>query len=314
MIVTNLCAAESKRGFYVLAKSGAVFHVESQKLVGRVQLNDRPPKAIMSVSFDPVTNHLYVLDQPDLERGGIFVIDAKSLRQKKRLPGATFVFTDTRDDAEQLYLEFPESYPRNQIALIDRHSMQWVKTPTEYLWQSCLKLSIDSTRAQELSKERVLDSKFYDQRCYSRDGIIASQVFRTRETNGIYGFRQISVGKTSTALSITNIRALEGECAMNTEKVICWPWRLSKRSRAELIDLATAQIHKVPFKKEDAPNGPADIFSVGKDYLVLQVGNNSTDFKYYIASDSTGWDLKPYDDLNKIKGEWLMNMYEIERR
>jgi len=301
-----------------VAKSGTVFRVVDQKPVGHIKLNEMSPASIMSVSFDPIANNLYVVDSPYLDRGGMFVIDAKSFRQKKFLESANMIYLPTRDVEQQLGIGFKNPALNDRFQTIDRVTLRLGGVSKNVPQVNCLSLSPSSKRGRELQAEQILNDKFhYTYECFSQDGLYASQIFRTQNqsnSNGHYGFRQISVDKPSSSLSKSNIRAQEGECAMNTEKVICWPWRLSKRSRAELIDLATAQIHKVPFKKEDAPNGPADIFSVGKDYLVLQVGNNSTDFKYYIASDSTGWDLKPYDDLNKIKGEWLMNMYEIERR
>jgi len=315
ILVSPLSIAEQGRRLFVVAKSGVVFNVASQKLVGQIKLNEKPPASIMRVSFDPVANNLYIVDQPFLEHGGIFVIDAKSLRQKKFLAGVQHVTTEASDEARQLEIMFSDIAKTNESLLVDRISLKLGKGWIEYPWIDCLNLSKHAKRRRELFAERsMIDKTFFAQGCFSRDSKIASQIFIGIDQPSYYAFRQIGLNKASTPLTITSIGVQEGECAMNVEKAICWPWQLSKQSRAELIDLSTGQIRKIPTRVEDAPIGPAAVLATGKDFIVLQVGNNATDYKYYIASDSNQWDLKPYDDLNKVKGEWLVSMYEIENR
>jgi hypothetical protein len=308
-------AAERAPQLHVLTKSGTVFRVVDQKPIGNIKLNEKPPVSIMSVSFDPIANNLYVVDAPYLEHGGIFVIDAKSLRQKKFLARAQRVITSATDDAQQLEIQFGDIANANELLLIDRVSLKLGKIWMEYPWIDCLDVGNQPKRMQELLAERkILSKKLYAHGCYSRDGETAGQMFTQQSVPNFYTLRQIQVNQRNTPFVVASVGVQNGECAMNAEKAICWPWRVSKKSRVELIDLRTGQIRKVPISEEDAPTGPADVFAVGKNSLVLQVGNNPTDFKYYIASDATDWDLKPYDQLNKIKGEWLMHLFEIEKR
>jgi hypothetical protein len=312
LFVNQLYAAERAPHLYVVAKSGAVFHVLDQKQVGYIKPNDKPAASIMNVSFDPVANNLYVVDAPYLERGGMFVIDAKSFRQKKFLPRVQHVITSAADSARQLEVQYIDNANPNNPSVIDRTSLKLGKTWIEYPWVYCLDVSKQPERKQELLAEaKKLSRKLYSQGCYSRNGKSASQQF-IQQSSSLYTFRQIGASKFNAPFAVATISVQGGECAMNAVKAICWPWQLSKKFRAELIDLASGEIRKVPQNDEDAPNGPANIFSVGTDFLVLQVGNNSKDFTYYIASESTNWDLKAYDALNKIKGEWLVGMYEIE--
>ena len=314
LFVNQLNAAERAPHLYVVAKSGTVFRVIDQKQVGHIKLNDKPPASIMNVSFDPVANNLYVVDAPYLERGGVFVIDGKSLRQKKFLPGVQYVVTTAADSARQLEVQFSDIASTNNALLIDRISLKPGKIWIEYPWIDCLDVGKQPERKQELLAEaKMLSEQFYSHGCYSRDGKTASQKFAQQSVSNLYTFRQLEVSKNDAPFVVATVSVQEGECAMNAHKAICWPWQLSKKSRAELIDLASGEIRKVPQNDKDAPIGPANIFSVGTDFLVLQVGNNSTDFKYYIASESTNWDLKAYDALNKIRGEWLVGMYEIEK-
>ena len=315
LFMTQLNAAERARNLYVVAKSGNVFRVVDQKQVGQIKLNDKPPASIMSVSFDPVAKNLYVVDFPYLERGGMFVIDGKSLRQKKFLPGVQYITTNVTDDARQLELQYSDTLNSNHEDVLDRISLRLGKYWLEYPWIDCLDVSKQPERKKELLAEvKVINKKLYayDPECYSRDGKTASQMFTQRSQPNVYVFRQIGISKRHAPFAATTIGVQQGECAMNADKAICWPWRLSKKSRAELIDIASGTIRKVPENEKEAPVGAATILSVGTDFLVLQVGNNSTDHRYYIANESTNWDLKAYDALNKINAEWFVGMYEIE--
>ena len=315
ILVSPLSMAQQERRLFVLAKSGVVFNVASQKLVGQIKLNEKPPASIMHVSFDPVANNLYIVDQPFLEHGGIFILDAKSLRQKKFLSRAEVVYLSTFDSERTLGIQFTNVALNDRFNSIDRKTLELQKTTSFSAQFDCLLFPTQSKLLNALRVERTnYASKFYMHECFSRDGVLASQMFSALDdgSNGFYAFRQVSTKKPIPPFILTNTRLQEGECTMNVEKAICWPWQLSKQFRAELIDLSTGQIRKIPRHVEDAPIGPANVLATGKDFIVLQVGNNATDHKYYIASDSNHWDLKPYDDLNKIKGEWLVGMYETE--
>jgi len=316
ILVSPLSSAQQGRRQFVVAKSGAVFNVANQKLVGHIKLNDKPPVSIMQVSFDPVANNLYIVDQPFLEHGGIFILDAKSLRQKKFLSRAEVVYLSTFDSERTLGIQFTNVALNDRFNSIDRKTLELQKTTSFSAQFDCLLFPTQSKLLNALRVERTnYASKFYMHECFSRDGVLASQMFSALDdgSNGFYAFRQVSTKKPIPPFILTNTRLQEGECTMNVEKAICFPWQLSKQSRAELIDLSTGQIRKIPTRVEDAPIGSAAALANGKDFIVMQVGNNTWDFRYYIASDATNWDLRPYDELNKIKGEWLVGMYEIER-